>query len=111
MTAAVSRRGSSRSPLSSRIAICTKAREGFYEGNRTMMTPRFVLPLMLVLAGTGSALAQDVRYNFDKSSNFAAFRTYKWVAIKGATQLSDLVDRQIKAAVDAELATKGLVRS
>ena len=26
-------------------------------------------------------------------------------------QLSDLVDRQVKAAVDAELATKGLVRS
>ncbi len=75
------------------------------------MTPRFVLPLVLVLASAGSALAQDVRYNFDKSVNFAAFKTYKWVAIKGATPLSDLVDRQVKAVVDAELATKGLTRS
>ena len=75
------------------------------------MTPRFVMPLVLLLAGATSALAQDVRYNFDKSANFAAFKTYKWVAIKGAAQLSDLVDRQIKAAVDSELATKGLIKS
>jgi hypothetical protein len=65
---------------------------------------------MLLLAGASSALAQDVRYNFDKSANFATFRTYKWVAIKGATQLSDLVDKQIKAAVETELATKGLTK-
>ena len=75
------------------------------------MTTRFVLPLVLVLASAGSAPAQDVRYNFDKATNFATFKTYKWVAIKGATQLSDLADRQVKAAVDAELALKGLIRS
>jgi hypothetical protein len=66
------------------------------------------LSALLLLAPTGTALAQDVRYNFDKSANFAAFRTYKWVAIKGASQLSDLVDRQVKAAIDGELAKKGL---
>ena len=75
------------------------------------MTPRFVLPLVLLLAGASSALAQDVRYNFDKSADFASFKTYKWVPIKGATQLSDLVDKQIKAVVEAELATKGLTRT
>jgi hypothetical protein len=83
----------------------------FHERNRTMMTPRFVLPLLLVLASAGSALAQDVRYNFDKSTNFTTLKTYKWVTIKGATQLSDLAERQVKAAVDAELATKGLTKS
>jgi hypothetical protein len=76
-----------------------------------MLKTRVVLPLMLVLAAAGSALAQDVRYNFDNTANFASFKTYKWVAIKGATQLSDLVDRQIKGAVDAELATKGLTKT
>ncbi len=69
------------------------------------------LSLVLLLAAASSALAQDVRYNFDKTANFAAFKTYKWVVIKGATQLSDLPDRQIKAAVDAELATKGLKKT
>jgi len=69
------------------------------------------LSALLLLAGTGTAFAQDVRYNFDQQANFANFKTYKWVVIKGATQLSELVDRQVKAAVDAELATKGLTKS
>jgi hypothetical protein len=65
----------------------------------------------LLLLVASSAFAQDVRYNFDKSANFAGFKTYKWVVIKGANQLSDLPDRQVKAAVDAELAKKGLSKT
>jgi hypothetical protein len=76
-----------------------------------MMKTLLVLPLALLLANTGSALAQDVRYNFDSMANFGAFKTYKWVTIKGATKLSDLVDRQIKSAVDSELTTKGLAKT
>ena len=67
------------------------------------------IPLLLVMAAS-TALAQDVRYNFDKQANFGSFRTYRWVNIKGATVPSDLTDRQIKAAVDAELAKKGLTQ-
>jgi Domain of unknown function (DUF4136) len=67
--------------------------------------------LVLLLVGPGIAAAQDVRYNFDKQANFSAFKTYKWVVIKGANQLSDLVDKQVKASVDAELAKKGLAKS
>jgi hypothetical protein len=70
-----------------------------------------VFQLFLLAVGAGSALAQDVRYNFDRSANFASFKTYQWVTLKGATQLPDLVDRQVRAAVDAELATKGLTKS
>ena len=69
------------------------------------------LALGLVLAGAVSASAQDVRYNFDKQANFANFKTYKWVGIKGAEKPNDMVDGQIRAAVDAELATKGLTRT
>jgi hypothetical protein len=67
--------------------------------------------LVLLLVATGTAAAQDVRYNFDKQANFGAFKTYKWVVIKGANQLSDLADKQVKASVDAELAKKGLTKS
>jgi Domain of unknown function (DUF4136) len=74
------------------------------------MKPLFA-SLVMLLVGTGMATAQDVRYNFDKQANFSGFKTYKWVAIKGATQLSELVDRQVKSAVDAELAKKGLAKS
>ena len=71
----------------------------------------FALPLLMLLAGASTALAQDVRYNFDKMANFAGFKTYKWVVIKGAQQLQDLADRQVKAAIDAELAKKGLTKT
>jgi hypothetical protein len=54
------------------------------------------------------AFAQDVRYNFDKAADFSKYKTYKWVAIKGANQLDDLIDKQIKDSLDAELAAKGL---
>ena len=70
-----------------------------------------VVTLALCLIGTTRALAQDVRYNFDKSANFGTFKTYKWVPIKGAQPLNELTDRQIKASIDAELAKKGLVQS
>src|SRR3974390_3478491 len=55
-------------------------------------------------------IAQDVRYNFDRESNFSKFKTYKWVAIKDAANTSGLLDKQIKAAVDAQLAMKGLTK-
>ncbi|HKH74558.1 MAG TPA: DUF4136 domain-containing protein [Vicinamibacterales bacterium] len=70
-----------------------------------------VLAFAVLLASAISAFAQDVRYNFDKQADFSQFKTYKWVNLKGAQVPSDLVDMQIKSAVDAELATKGLKRT
>jgi len=63
----------------------------------------------LLVVGVGSALAQDVRFNFAKDAKFSDFRTYKWVdVVKGSDQVNQIVDKQIKDALEAELATKGL---
>jgi hypothetical protein len=56
------------------------------------------------------AFGQDVRYNFDKDTNFSTFKTYKWVILKDAPTANDLVTKQLKDAVDAELAAKGLTK-
>ena len=69
----------------------------------------FVLSIVTLLLAA-SSVAQDVRYNFDNNVDFSKFKTYKWVPIKDAAKVSDLVDKQIKDAVDAELATKGLTK-
>ena len=69
----------------------------------------FVLSLIIVLAASIAA-GQDVRYNFDRNTDFSKFKTYKWVILKNAAKLDDLLDNQIKAAVDAELARKGLTK-
>ncbi len=64
--------------------------------------------MAVILMTAGAALGQDVRYNFDKNADFTKFKTYKWVAIKDANPVDDLTDKQIKEAIDAQLATKGL---
>ena len=65
--------------------------------------------LSLLCASLASgANAQDVRYNFDKNTDFNRFKTYKWFALKDAAKVDNLRDKQIKEAVDSELATKGL---
>jgi len=69
----------------------------------------FLSTLILFLA-TSCALGQDVRYNFDKDINFSKFKTYKWVILKDAPTANDLVTKQLKDAVDAELANKGLTK-
>jgi Domain of unknown function (DUF4136) len=66
--------------------------------------------IVLLLMVGSSALGQDVRYNFDKDTDFSKFKTYKWVEIKGAQQVDPLIDKQIKSALEAELAKKGLSR-
>jgi Domain of unknown function (DUF4136) len=58
-----------------------------------------------------SAFAQDVRYNFASDANFSKYKTFKWVDIKGADQLNQIADGQLKSAVDQELAAKGLHRT
>jgi Domain of unknown function (DUF4136) len=68
------------------------------------------LSMLLLLLGATAALAQDVRYNFDKSTDFSKYKTYKVVPINGAPQVNELVDKQIKTAMEAQLSQKGLTK-
>ncbi len=58
----------------------------------------------------GAAFSQDIRYNFDKDADFSKFKTYKWVDLKDAAKLDNILDTNIKSAMDAELAAKGLTK-
>jgi hypothetical protein len=57
-----------------------------------------------------SALAQDVKYNFDEKADFAKYKTYRWAKSPQSADLDDLTTRQLLAAFDAELAKKGLTK-
>ena len=61
---------------------------------------------LMLLAG--GAAAQDVNYDYDRRANFAAYRTYAWVS--GTRQADDLNHARIVAAVDRQLAAKGLTQ-
>jgi hypothetical protein len=75
------------------------------------MQKLILLSLTLLFVSAGPAVAQDVRYDFDKDQDFSKYKTYKWVEIKGADQMDALTAKQITAAVDSELATKGLTKT
>ena len=60
-----------------------------------------LLTVAFLFSGVSAAVAQDVRYDFDKDKDFSKYRTYKWVAIKGAEQPDGLTSKQITAAIDA----------
>src|ERR1700680_1251809 len=63
----------------------------------------------LILFGV-AAFAQEVRFDYDRSANFSAYKTYDWVDYKPVQIGDELMDRDIKRAVDAQLAEKGLRR-
>jgi Domain of unknown function (DUF4136) len=75
-----------------------------------MKRNRLLATVALSVLALGTAAAQDVRYNFDKDTDFSKFKTYKWVELKDASKVNDLMDKDIKSAIDTELASKGLTK-
>ena len=67
-------------------------------------TSRTAVWSVLFLVSLGTALAQQVKTDFDHQANFSQYKTYSWQTIKPA---NSLWDARIKSAVDAQLAAKG----
>jgi hypothetical protein len=58
-----------------------------------------------------AASAQDVRYNYLRGTNFSKYRTYKWVQVPNVQYPNQILDNQIKDAIDAQLGLKGLTKT
>jgi hypothetical protein len=78
------------------------------EEEKTPMRKYLILAAVLLLSSVTTTVAQDVRYNFAQGEDFSKYKTYKWVDLKGADQANELTQKQIKQAIDTNLATKGL---
>lgn len=50
-------------------------------------------------------------YDYDTEENFARFKTYDYLTHPENTQMSELVLKRVKQAIDRELAPKGLTKS
>jgi len=75
-----------------------------------MRTLRFTLGLaVLGLLIPALALAQKTTYDFDKTGDFASYKTY---TMKDGTKVGQpLIDDRIVAAIDAAMASKGFTKS
>lgn len=77
----------------------------------TFLASVLLAVVLLMFGVVGVAVAQDVRYDFDKNQDFSKYKTYKWVPIKGADQPDELTSKKVTGAIDAELAKKGLTKT
>jgi hypothetical protein len=64
-----------------------------------------------MLVACGALPAQETRANHMPGTDFSKFHTYKWVTIEGSQHPNQIVDSQIKQAVDSQLAGKGLTKT
>ena len=72
------------------------------------MQKRLFTAALIALFVPAAAIAQKVSYDYDKTATFASYKTY---AHKDGTNVGQpLIDERIVAALDAELAAKGLTR-
>lgn len=69
------------------------------------------LALCVMLLVGGSTLAQDVKYNFMPGTNFSKYHTYKWINIPENAHPSQIVEQEIKQAIDTQLAAKGFTKT
>ncbi|MGB2628060.1 MAG: DUF4136 domain-containing protein [Candidatus Acidiferrum sp.] len=65
------------------------------------------LAMSFLLVVAGAVSAQQVTYNFMPGVDFTQFHTYKWVEIPGGIHPNQIVDQEIKQAVNSTLAGKG----
>ena len=74
-----------------------------------MQKTRVIAVLAATLLVPALAMAQKVSYDFDKSADFGALKTY---ALKEGTPVGQqLIDDRIVSAIEAALASKGLTKS
>jgi cytochrome c biogenesis factor len=75
------------------------------------MQRRFRISLAVLgvaLLTCGVAMAQDVKSQAMPGTDFSKYHTYKWVTVEGAKYPNQIMDAEIKQAIDSQLATKGL---
>ena len=73
------------------------------------MKMKIAVAALAILLAPALALAQKTSYDFDKTIDFTAFKTY---GLKDGTKVGQtLIDDRIVAAIEGELAAKGFTKS
>ena len=84
----------------------------FFTSKEITMTWNQPLRVLLVTTLVAACASAKVGYDYDPGANFSAYRTYEWIADKqeatGDKRIDNsLVDTRIRAAVAAQLRSKG----
>lgn len=55
--------------------------------------------------------AEDVRTNYMPGADFGKYKSYCWAAIEGDGHSNQILDAELRSAVDSQLATKGFIKT
>jgi hypothetical protein len=69
----------------------------------------WMIVLFVLAAAPAPASAQQTSYDYDRAADFSRFRTFAWK--EGTPAGEPSLDRRIVAAIEAQLAAKGLTRT
>jgi hypothetical protein len=86
-----------------------KTRKSFSKEQKGHYSMKLINLTALLCLGV-AAFAQEVQFDYNRSTNFSAYKTYEWIDYKPVAVGDELLDQDIKRAVDAQLAGKGLRR-
>lgn len=83
-----------------------------------MIRNAYALTALATLALVAGCSTMSVNYDYDSNADFAQYSSFAWIAkpevvaanAAQAQQSSDLLDRRIRAAVEGELAARGLAQ-
>ena len=65
--------------------------------------------IMLIFSVIG--LAQEIRFKYITDIDFSKYQTYRWVRVEKAEYPDQLLDAQIRNAIDRQLLAKGLIET
>ncbi len=69
---------------------------------------RITCILICIGFAVSCATIYDVKYDYDKKTDFSQLKTYDWMVVPDSVKMDDFVIVRIKEAVNAELHSKGL---
>jgi hypothetical protein len=73
-----------------------------------MTSIRAILPAVVCMCGL--ATAQQISTQYDQTTDFSKFHTYKWITVNSSEPANQIMSDNIVGAVDAALAGRGMVR-
>jgi hypothetical protein len=84
-----------------------------------MKTAILIFLAISVLALVLGCSSVSIKHDYDKDANFAAYKTYAWLAVptdaagsvKAALERNSLLDKRIKESVNKQMAAKGYTQS
>jgi hypothetical protein len=71
---------------------------------------RFGFSFALSLIACSAAHAQEVRTNYLPGTDFSKYRTYQWVTIEDGPHPDQILDEEIRRAIDSQLVAKGFTK-